>query len=688
MQASPTYTRGGYYASCRQRRSKTDWAGIDLGDAFKSNLDYYFRMSAQRLFYKATRKVQVAVSDCIGGAAETSEPKAKPQLSPFYTSYPSTLAAHAAIGLTAYLEFKARVSDKILLTHLKQYLEKPAEHDDLRVDPKSYAEVAKIVAEQVQTRVLLEDLCRSPFGASVEMYRLFSASQQSARFRTVPDMLHAVILYGDVLPDWRDQELHPLTRHILGDLTRTCNPYFDLLGRTSPQLLVDLGVDWVRAVCLALAPYLPEPEEESPETGPPPGQEGEERHRFLKAGGRRQPSERLAPLGGPHAPMLFDPLNPEQAVKSLVGGKNVGEPAEDDPCRQLINDFADAVNKAGGQQQTYQDLRSDVLEHMLKNRGFSESPLQGNPVDGHEVTVNLGKGKVAAGEIFDRPVEISDDEGGYAELMGNCRPLAEALKKNLYPNVEQIPETERLRTSGCLDANRLAVAEYSQVIFRRYRIREKADPRGKPVVLIACDGSGSLNHQQMHMLKLLAAAWLESTVKSEIQVLAGLYHSGSVRPGVSGPLVQWIYHPQKTPALTRKEASRALVALPASGVGVQSDALSLAFMLEEARRLARGRMIYLILLSDCAWNSCLRIGKSGQEEVQAFFDSVYQEMPGKLHTTLVALGVNRETGFENLLDRVLAVNDAQLGDPAGVAGQIGAYVASCLRERRRWVGKK
>jgi hypothetical protein len=688
MQALPTYTRGGYYGSCYQRRSKTDWAGIDLGDAFKSNLDYYLRMSAQRLFYKATRKVQVAVCDCTGEVAEASEPKAKPQLSPFYTSYPSALAAHAAIGLTAYLEFKARVAEKILLTHLKEYLEKPLEHDDVRVDPRSYAELAKIVAEQVQTRVLLEDLSRHPFGASVEMYRLFSASQQSARFRTVPDMLHAVILYGDVLPDWRDQELHHLTRHILGDLTRTCNPYFDKLALTPPHLLVDLGVEWVRALCLTLAPYLPEPEEESRKPEATPGEPGEESYRFTRERGRRQPTERVAPLGGPHSPKLFDPVNPEQAIKSLVGDKNSGEPAEDDPCQQLINDFADAVNKAGGQQQTYQDMRSDVLEHMLQNRGFCESPLQGNPVEGHEVTVNLGKGNLAAGEIFDRPVELSDDEKAYAELMTNCRPLAEALKKNLYPNVEQIPETERLRTSGSLDANRLAVAEYSQVIFRRYRIREKADPRGKPVVLIACDGSGSLNHKQMHMLKLLAAAWLESTVKSEIQVLAGLYHSGSVRPGVSGAMVQWIYHPQKTPALTRKESSRALVALPSSGTGIQSDALSLAFMLEEARRLARGRMIYLILLSDCAWNSCLGIGKSGQEEVRAFFESVYQEFPGKLNTTLVALGVNRETGFENLLDRVLVVNDAQLTDPVGVAGQIGAYVASCLRERRRWVGKK
>ena len=686
MHGTPAYTGVGGYAACRQRRSKTDWAGIDLGDAFKSNLDYYFRMAAQRLFYQATRKVQLAVSDYTGGAGEAPEPKAKPQLSPFYTNYPSTLAAHAAIGLTAYLEFKARVPEKILLTHLKEYLEKPAEHDDVTVDPKSYAALTKIVAEQVQARILLEDLSRYPFGASVEMYRLFSASQQSARFRTVPDILHAVILYGDVLPDWRHQELHPLTRHMLGDLTRTSQPYFDTLSQTRPHRLVQVGIDWVRALCLALAPYLPEPEEEAQDAEPALLEQGAGVYRFQKERGRRQPTERFAPLGGVTPPRLFDPVNPDQAIKSLVGGNNGGKPPQDDIFQQLINDFADAVNKAGGQQQTYQDIRSDVLEQMLKNGGFCEGPIQGNPVEGHEVTVNLGKDK-AAGEIFDRPVELSVDEKSYAELMENCRPITEALKKNLYPNVEQIPETDRLRTSGSLDAGRLAVADYSQVIFRRYRIREKADPRGKPVVLIACDGSGSLNQRQMQMLKLLAAGWLESTVKSEIQVLAGLYHSGSVRPGVSGPLVQWIYHPEKTPALTRKEASRALVALPASGTGAQSDALSLAFMLEEARRLARGRMIYQILLSDCAWNACLRLGKSGREEVQAFFETVYQESSGKLHTTLVALGVKGETGFETLLDRVLVVNDAQLTDPVGLAGQIGAYVASCLRERHRWVKK-
>lgn len=676
---------GGYFAACRQRRSKTDWAGIDLGDAFKSNLGYYLRIAAQRLFNQITRKVQLAVFDYTGGA-DGPEPQAKPQLSPFYTNYPSTLAAHAAIGLTAYLEFKARMPEKILLTYLKEYLEKPAAHDDVRVDPKSYEALAKIIAELVQARVLLEDLSRYPFGASVEMYRLFSASQQNAVFRTVPDMLQAVILYGDILPDWRDQELHPLTRQILGDLTRTCNPYFDTLSQTPPPRLVYLGVDWVKALCRALVPYLPEPEEDSPE-GEDRGERGEGGYRFNKGSGRRQPTERFAPLDAALPPSLFDPVNPEQAVQSLVGGNNNGKPAENDPCQQLVNDFADAVNKASGQQQTCQDIRSDVLEQMLTNRGFCESPIQGNPVEGHEVSLKLGREEVA-GEIFDRPVELSFDEVGYSDLLRKSEPIAQCLRKNLYPNVEQIPETSRLQTSGLLDGNRLAMADYSQVIFRRYRIREQTDPRGKPVVLIVCDGSGSLSQEQMQMLKFLTAGWLESTVKSEIQVLAGLYHTGNIRPGVSGALVQWIYHPQKTPALTRKEASRSLVSLPPHGTGHQHDALSLAFMLEEARCLARGRMIYLILLTDCGWCSSFKSGMSAKDEVYAFFENAYRDFAGRFHTTLVGLGVSGQTGFEELLDKVLVVTREQLTEPAAVAGQIGAYVASCLRERRRWVVKK
>jgi hypothetical protein len=155
-----------------------------------------------------------------------------------------------------------------------------------------------------------------------------------------------------------------------------------------------------------------------------------------------------------------------------------------------------------------------------------------------------------------------------------------------------------------------------------------------------------------------------------------------------GPLVQWICHPRKIPSTTRADAARAVVALPDTGTGIQSDALSVAFMLDEARSLARGRMVYLIVISDCKWNRSFDTGQEGQEEVYNLFLSAYDKCADKLHTTLVALGVEDKTGFEDLLDKVITVPDSKLSDSATVAEEIAVYVASCMRERRKLMSRR
>jgi hypothetical protein len=254
--------------------------------------------------------------------------------------------------------------------------------------------------------------------------------------------------------------------------------------------------------------------------------------------------------------------------------------------------------------------------------------------------------------------------------------------------VEQVPVIERLRTNGSLDVSRLASADFSAAVFKRYRSVAKADRRGKPVLLIACDGSGSLNHAQMRMLKVLSAGWLTSVVRTDIEILAGLYHSGSIRSGQSGPLVQWMYHPHKTPAIGRREAVRALVNLPDSGTGAQSDALSISFMMDEARKISRGRMIYFILLTDCAWNQSFRSTMNGKQEVEAVLQHQYAELKDKLHVTLVALGYSGKTDFEHMVQKVITITNEELSDYVTVAGKIGIYVASCIQERAHWINKR
>jgi hypothetical protein len=146
-------------------------------------------------------------------------------------------------------------------------------------------------------------------------------------------------------------------------------------------------------------------------------------------------------------------------------------------------------------------------------------------------------------------------------------------------------------------------------------------------------------------------------------------------------VINWIYHPNKTPATSRSDAARAVAALPESGTGVQSDALSIAFIMEEARKLAKGKMIYLILLTDCAWNKSFKSEKSGYDEVRSLFETLYRDFQEELHVTMVGLGVTERTGMEDLLDKVIAISEAELTDSEAIARKIGLYVASCVRER-------
>ena len=189
------------------------------------------------------------------------EPKVKPQLGPVYTSYPASVAVWASFGLTGYLEYQTRVKPKLMLAHMADYLKNPAENDQVRVDPDTYREVAKIVTETVEIRLLLEDLSRLPMAASVETYRLFQASQQSLRFDSLPEIIRCVVLlFGDVLPDWRSQRLHDMTRSILIDVTKASAPFAVTLRQTKSHQLLALGMDWVKAVCRRLVKYLPGPE--------------------------------------------------------------------------------------------------------------------------------------------------------------------------------------------------------------------------------------------------------------------------------------------------------------------------------------------------------------------------------------------------------------------------------------------
>ncbi len=96
------------------RRSKNDWAPTSLGDAYKPGVDYNYRLLAQRKLSAAFKKAQSAVARLTGTvSAATRLPRVKPQISPLFTDYPSTLAAHAAIGLPAMHRVVTKLKGRI-----------------------------------------------------------------------------------------------------------------------------------------------------------------------------------------------------------------------------------------------------------------------------------------------------------------------------------------------------------------------------------------------------------------------------------------------------------------------------------------------------------------------------------------------------------------------------------------------
>ena len=674
------------------RKTKSDWAGVSMGDAFKHNQDYYERLPAQRLFYRKVKSVQNYVIQ-LTGLSDTSagEPKVKPQLSPFYTTYPSAIAAIAAVGLTGFLEYLETAGDRVLMNYMKEYLSDPASSDDhLGVDPDVYSKIVNRIARIVQNRLVLEDLGRYKHLNAIETYRLYAASQHNLKFQTVGEVLNALILYGDLLPSWRNMQIHPATIMMMSKLELCCQGYFDKLPKTPSEELLALGEDWVMDLGWTLAEFLPL-KNESPEEKSQPQTTGCLNQIRYSKNSKTEKSKGIPALNKPQIPALFDPPTPaQQLTQQMSGSSGPGNAAQPDPAQkrlqEMITRFSQAVNQASGQNQSWEDMRSDIVEQKSRLNPFAQSPIQGNPTDGQQIDVNVGD-QTYQSEIFDRPVELSDDVLAADTLIGEAAPITKAMKRTLYPNIERVPVMENLRTSGSLDPTRLAMAAFSNAVFKRYRMYEKADKRGRPVLVIACDGSGSLNRVQIKMLKLLVTAWMQSTLKSLIQILAGLYHSGQVRDGITGPLVQWMYHPQKTPSIGRKDAVRALVSLPDTGTGVQSDAPSIAFILQEAKKVARGRMIYLILLSDCMWNQSFRTEKNGAQEVQGVLESMRTELGDKLHSTLVALGRDGETGFEDHVDKVIPISADQLANPMQVARKIGVYVASCMKERTKIISR-
>jgi len=305
---------------------------------------------------------------------------------------------------------------------------------------------------------------------------------------------------------------------------------------------------------------------------------------------------------------------------------------------------AGSISSASGQTSDFQDIRSDLLLEGLSMDPFEAGLIEGSPTDGNDVEIDMGEMGSAKGQIFDQTIELSYNMQAVDALIDEAKPLTDKMKRNIFPSTEQLPVVEKLRASGMLDPGRLAIHQCSEAIFKRFISEEILDKRGKPLVMIVCDGSGSMSSEKMHMLKILSAAWINSTLRSTVQIMAGIYSDGSVGKNRYGPIVRWMYHPAKTPATSKKEAVRAIANLPESGSGGQKDALAIGYMLQEADKFARGKRIYMIHITDTGFCGSFSNNMSAEEEVVTVLSQRKQKVRDKFHYTLVGLGITSGGG--------------------------------------------
>jgi len=691
-----TYTSDGmrsFRTSWRAVRTKSDWAGVSLGDALNTDIDFYRRISAQRKLDGLIRAVQRAVHQHVAEREPTDSYLVKPQLSPFHTTYPATLAAFAAVGLTGYLEFTNLVADNALLGgFMHEYLDDPASADQVTADPDYYKRLAGEVAKVVETRLVLMELAQLPGSSAVEVYRLFAAAIKDLNAPSVREIVAAIVLYGDVIPDpvqyaaaW--QAFHPGTVAIAEVVATTSRPFQEALDGVAPAQRLAHGRAWSRAICLALARFLPEKNTEQEPREDKPLMRGEARKRrprareslrFVATDERDKAEDHVAPLGGPHAPHLFD----EPSVLRAAGARAADEPVIDirqgsaGAPSEVLQTLADTLKRALDVTENWEQPQSDFIEQLIAGHDFEPGPIEGAIVSGHEVRVELG-GSTEVGQIHDRPVAPSENALKVQALRAASEPITKALRKALYPNIERVPEDERFRSAGVLDGARLPLANMAEAVFKRSRHVDRLDRRGRSVVLIICDGSGSLGAAPTRVLKLLTAGWVESTLGSTVRVLAGVYHDTAIRRGLSGPVIEWLVNPEMN--LGHREALRSVAALPAQGRGGQSDALSIAYLLDEAVRLARGARIYATLISDLNWVKSFNGAASAEDEVVEVVRQARVRLGEQLHLTLVALGENKGERLRPIVDHTIAVAENDFDDVAKVAGEIATWVAQSMR---------
>lgn len=645
-----------------------------------------------KLFYQIIEDTIIKVYGYVGDTyVPDCDKKVKAQLAICYSNFPAGLGALGAIGHTAWVQFKKLSDRNTLFDSSEEKIFTKLYHKGYKVHIDTFRKAFRTIVDAVSERLVLEELIKSDLEQPIESYRFFLTSNNDLKFETLPRIIRSVILFGDLLPCYESKKLHPLTLKLFKSIYEVSEPYFDELRNSESVDLTKLGRRWVKDLCFAIAKYLniTKYNDRSSKND----WDLDDYYTSAEPAIPQSIHEKFPGFNEPAAPMLEDYKNLEQMIQQCFSSNSdssvkytteKGGDSVPEEVKGVLNDLTEAartISNASGSTSNFEDVRSDILVEGLSIDPFESGLVEGSPTEGNDVEIDLGENGTATGQIFDQSYELSFDQYKINALIEEAKPLADKMKRNIFPNTEQVPIVENLRTSGMLDSTRLACFKYTDAIFKRFVSEEILNKRGKPLVLIVCDGSGSMTAEKMHMLKILTTAWINSTLKTTVQIIAGVYNDGQVGGNRHGPKISWLYHPAKTPANSKKHAVRAIASVPERGSGGQKDALEIGYMLQEADKFAKGKRIYMIHITDTQFIGSFNKGMTAEEEVVALLNQRKQKSGNKFHYTLVGLGVTNGGEVEKVADKMICLSPEELTNPYVAASKIGIYVSSCMKER-------
>jgi hypothetical protein len=679
-----------------QRNTRKHWKSSGIGNAFRFNLGM-MRREALKLYYEICEKVQRQIFAIAEIPYEPdSSKKIKAQLSICFTNYPANLAAWASIGQTAWVQYK-ELTKSAGLTLYKKELEAYVLDKHIQTDAEALNKLLDVISGTITERLVYEELKKRGLESEIESFRIFLASSSLLEFISLPGIIKAVILFGDLLPDESLVPINPFSQILVKVVTSASAPYQNRLVDAKPDDLLNIGIQWVKHLMHELHMFLP---------GNTPRSQLNKNHfknimgysKYIHSAPKSASEELPGFNDFASRPPMFEDLDTEVILNNELSGRKGNEiikksagtapelPEDVKKFNQEITEFANSIKTASGQS-SYEDIRSDIIVQGLMKNSFSPGPVQGSAFEGSNIKLDLGGdiGNIEA-SIYDQPLELSFNQAEVEKLRQDSQPLVNAMRRNIYPSTEETIEIDIIKNSGSF-SQRLPHYRFSDTIYKRYSYNLQLNKNGNASVLIVCDGSGSMNHEKTKLLKILTASWIQSTLSTRIQLLAGIYNNGGTGNGRYGPIVKWVVHPVKTQAISKNDYIRAVASVPAQGGGGQEDALALSYCIQETLKCAgtKNRMIYLTHLSDTQWCNSFSKGLTAEDELVNVIKHFQDKLKGKLHYTLVGLGTDRGGKVEKLADKSIFLNAAELATPYICASKIGLYVSSCLKERNRKV---